>query len=79
MKNNRPRKYEKASEHVIRVIIEKAQEVDLTTLLKNRKVVKDDIDTLNQRLADIDEVLAQAKVLGITEEEKDVNPQKPKK
>lgn len=79
MSDPRPRRYEKVDEHTLRVVVEKSQEVDLATLVKNRKKIQEDVDVLNQRLKDIDEVIAEAKALGISEEVIDVNAQESKR
>jgi len=79
-------RYEKVDEHSLRVIIDKVSEVSLTTLIKNREIVQQNLEQAEQqaevikdRLKDIDEVITNAKALGILEEVENVDTQKPEK
>lgn len=81
-----PRRYEKVDEHTVRVIREQITEVDLTVLFKNRDVVREDLNKrqkdiaiVEDRLTQIEEVIAEALVLGITQEVKNVTAPKSKK
>lgn len=73
-------RYEKVDDHTIKIVVEKAKNMDLETLIKNRKIMQEQLDIFIQRVKDIDEVIAQAKSLGITVREgKDVNAPKSEK
>jgi len=81
-----PKKFEKVDEHTLRIIAEKIDEIDLGILVSNQGVMRDQVKQFEnklkvatERLAHIDMLIDEAKKLGIKEEEKDVNPQKPKK
>ncbi len=63
-------KFEKVNEHTIRIINEKADEVKLSNLLENKKQIEDKIAQLQQVLKNVNEILDNAKELGITAEEK---------
>ena len=75
-------KFEKVDAHTIRIIVEKFDDVPLTELLDNRKKMvaqkeqlKKDVlaqeKMVDQTIKNIDEILAEAKKLGITAKEKD--------
>lgn len=64
-------KFEKVDDNTIRIIVEKADEVPLTHLIKTRKTIVEQLDALNKTLKNIDEILAEAKKLGITPKPKD--------
>lgn len=73
-------RYEKVDDHTIKIVVEKAKNMDLETLIKNRKIMQEQLDIFIQRVKDIDEVIAQAKSLGITVREgKHVNAPKSEK
>lgn len=74
-------KFEKVDAHIIRIIVEKANEVPLAQLLENRKKLLEQKEQLrkdvlvqekmiDQTIQNIDEILAEAKKLGITAKEK---------
>ena len=81
-------KFEKVDENTIRIIVEKIDEVPLTTLIENRKKlleykktlkkqlkeaitkISEQEEAVNQSLKNIDEILAEAKKLGIVVKEK---------
>jgi ATP-dependent Clp protease ATP-binding subunit ClpA len=69
-------KFEKVDDNTIRIIVEKIQNVPLSQiidnrekLLKQKKQMKEDVETqekiIDQTIKNIDEVLAEAKRLGI--------------
>jgi len=60
-------KYTKVDEHTLQITVEKSNNVTVTHLLQNRIGVKEEYDRLGQVLKNIDEMLAEAKKLGITE------------
>lgn len=75
-------KFEKVDANTIRIIVEKFDDVPLTELLDNRKKMvaqkeqlKKDVlaqeKMVDQTIKNIDEILAEAKKLGITAKEKD--------
>jgi len=60
-------KYAKVDEHTLKITVEKSNNVTVTHLLQNRIGVQDEYDRLGQVLKNIDEMLVEAKKLGITE------------
>lgn len=71
-------KYEKVDAHTIKVIIEKAEDVPITRLLENKKQFLGEKARIERVLKNIDEMLAEAKKLGITPKPKDANPEENK-
>jgi hypothetical protein len=69
-------RYEKVNDHVIRIIVEQADEVTLSKLLETKKQIEEKLIQLGQTLRNINEILDNAKELGISGEEKDLNPDK---
>lgn len=65
-------KYEKANDHTIRIIFERADEVPLSKLVENKKQIEEKIKQLTDTLKSINDILANAEQLGITAEEKKV-------
>lgn len=67
-------KYKKVDAHTIRIIIEKADDVPVATLLKNLKHFEQERDKINKIIDNINEILQKAVELEITPEvkEKDV-------
>lgn len=63
-------KFKKVDKHTIRIIIEKANDVPLIQLLDNKKELLEQKLMIEDRLKDIEKVLAEAKKLGITAKEK---------
>ena len=83
-------KFEKVDDNIIRIIVEKANEVPLAQLIDNRKKLleqkrqlkKDALEQdkmIDQTIKNIDEILAEAKKLGIVAKEKDKDVKKEKK
>jgi hypothetical protein len=68
-------KFEKATDNVIRIISEKVDEVPLTKLLENKKMLEEKIAQMQGVLKNINEIIENAEQLGIVPEEKD-NPEK---
>lgn len=64
MKTPKP-KFEKVNTNTIRIIVEQAQEVSLDKIVANRKVLLEQKEQLELTLKNIDEILANAKRLGI--------------
>lgn len=62
-------RFEKVDEHNIRVIVEAGDEISLKKLLENKEITEKKIKQLQDKLAYIDEVIAQAYKLGIVVEE----------
>lgn len=62
-------KYEKVSEHVIRIISEKADEVPLTHLLQTLKQLEEKKAQIEKTISNINDILKNAKELGISAEE----------
>ena len=87
-------KFEKVNDNVIRIIVEKVDEVPLTQLVENRKKlleykktlkaqldeartkIQEQDEIVNQRLKNIDEILAEANKLGIIAKEKETKKEK---
>jgi len=68
-------KYEKVNDHVIRIIVEQAEEVTLGKLLETKKQIEEKLIQLGRTLKNINEILDNAKKLEIFNEEKDQNPE----
>ena len=64
-------KYEKVNNHTIRIIIEKAEEVPITRLIKNLKDLEQERDRINKVIDNINDILHKAIELKITPEPKD--------
>jgi len=63
--NKTPRRYEKADAHTIRIIVEKEDNIPIAQLIETRlKLIADNGRALKV-IANIDEMLAKAKELGI--------------
>jgi len=58
-------KYEKVDAHTIKVITERATNIDLAGLIKGREQLIKQRDGINERLKEIDKVIKEAKKLGI--------------
>lgn len=69
-------KFEKVDDNTIRIIVEKADEVPLARLIETRKQIVEQRDNMNKTLKNIDEILTEAKKLGITPKLKDNKPKK---
>lgn len=67
---------EKVDAYTIRVIVEKEEIVPITQLLKNKKALTEQKERAEKVLGNIEEILAQAKKMGITAEPS--KPIKPK-
>ena len=59
-------RYEKVNAHTIRIIQERATEVDLANLLKSKKDIETNLQILQKQLEIHEEMIAEAKKLGIT-------------
>ena len=77
-KTKTPRRYEKVDAHTLRLIVEKADDIPLAQLIETRRKVQADLDRSVRVIANIDEMLAKAKELGIVPKPKAI-PEKPKK
>ena len=67
-------KFEKVDANTIRIIVENAQDVSLDKIVENRKVILEQKEQLELTLKNIDEILDNAKRLGVvanTKEPKD--------
>jgi len=62
-------KYEKIDEHTIRIIIEKGDNVPLSKLIENKKIIEEKIKQMQDTLNSINEILTEAEKMGITSEE----------
>lgn len=82
-------RFEKADANTIRIIIDKIDEVPLAQLIKNKEqliegrkkmyqTVKNQEIMITKRIKDIDEVIAEAKRLGIVAKPEPVKPKAPK-
>jgi hypothetical protein len=71
---NYPR-FEKVNEHIIRMIVEKCDEISMNKLIETKKQIEEKQIQLNQTLTSINEILDNAEKLGITPEEKDLTPE----
>lgn len=69
-------KFEKVDEHTIRIIVEKSNDVPLAQMLENKKQLIEQKQALELTLKNIDEIIVEAKKLGITAKEKDKDPKK---
>ncbi len=58
-------RYEKVDAHTIRVIQEKASNVDMISLIKSRDQMFEDIKALKERAKSLEVIIAEAKKLGI--------------
>ena len=63
--NKTPRRYEKADAHTIRIIVEKEDNIPIAQLIETRLKLIADNDRAIKVIANIDEMLAKAKELGI--------------
>lgn len=63
-------KYEKVNEHTIRIIVERGDEIPLTKLVENKRTLETKINQMQEALKTINEILEEAKNMGITPEEK---------
>lgn len=68
--NKIPRRYEKVDDHVIKIIVEKAEDVPVAKLVENKQKLEGERDRIVQVIKNIDEMLEKAKELGITPEPK---------
>ena len=59
-------KFKKVDKHTIRIIVEKANDVPVAQLLDNKKQLLEQKKSLETTIKNIDEILAEAKRLGIT-------------
>ena len=59
-------KFKKIDAHTIRIIVEKANDVPLIQLLDNKKELLEQKEMIEDRLKNIENVLIEAKKLGIT-------------
>ena len=59
-------RYEKVDAHTIRIIQERATEVDLANLLKSKSDIENNLKILQKQLEIHEEMIAEAKKLGIT-------------
>jgi len=62
-------KFEKVDNNTIRIIMEQAQEVPLIQIIANRKVLLTKKFELEETLKNLDEIIANAKRLGIVVKE----------
>ncbi len=69
--NKTPRRYEKVDKHTIKLITENATNIDLGDLIKTRQLFIEKIEDLNVRLQNTNEIIAEAKKLGIIPKPKD--------
>ena len=63
-------KFKKVDANTIRIIVEKSNDVPLAQLLDNKKQLLEQKKTLEITLKNIDEILKEAKKLGIVAKEK---------
>jgi len=63
-------KFEKVDANTIRIIVEKSNDVPLAQLLDNKKQLLEQKKVLETTLKNIDEILTEAKKLGIVAKEK---------
>ncbi len=68
MKMPKP-KFEKVDDYTIKIIIEKASDVPLSQIIENKKHVLEQKRAIEQALKNINEILEEAKRLGITVKE----------
>jgi len=66
-------KYEKVDNHTIKIIVEKANEVSLQQIVDNRTKLIEQKKLIEETLKNVEEILKEAKKLGITVEEKKEN------
>ena len=69
-------KYEKVNDNTIKIIIEQSDEVSINKLLETKKQIEEKLHQLEQTLKSINNILDNAEKLGISGEEKDLNPDK---
>ena len=69
-------KFEKVDKHTIRIIVERAENVPLAKLVDNKEKILAQKKVLETTLKNLDEILTEAKKLGITAEEKDKDVKK---
>ena len=69
-------KFEKVDANTIKIIIEKSNNVPLAQIMQNRKQLLENLAQGKQALKNIDEIIENAKKLGITPKEKDKDPKK---
>lgn len=65
-------KFEKVDKNTIRIIVERAEDVPLAKLVENRVTLLEQKKNIEQTLKNLDEILAEAKKLGIV-----AKPKKP--
>ena len=65
-------KYEKVNDTTIKVIVEKGDEVPISKLLENKKLITEKIEQMQATLNAINEILIVADMMGIVAEEKKV-------
>ncbi len=70
--NETPRRYEKVDAHTVKLIVEKSSDMELSTLIGVKEQLTAQIKDLNERLDNVNEILAEAKKLGITPKPKDI-------
>lgn len=69
-------KFKKVDKHTIRITVEKSNDVPLVQLVENRRQLLEQKKALETTIKNIDEIIVEAKKLGITAKEI-YNPNKP--
>jgi len=72
---NKPR-YEKVDANTLKVIIEKASDVPLSQLIDNKTKIEGEIKRMQEVLKNINEMLVEAKKLGVVPKVKDKDVEK---
>jgi len=65
MNNLTPRRYEKVDANTIKIIVEQEKAIDLANLIAGKDQLTAQIKDLTERLKNIDEIIVEAKKLGI--------------
>jgi len=71
MKKEKYPKFEKIDDHTIKIITEKANDIPLNAVIQNREQLLQQKAHIEQALKNIDEIIINAKKLGITPEKVD--------
>ena len=69
-------KFEKVDANTIKVIVEKANNIPLSAIMQNKEQLLEQKAQIERALKNIDEIIENAKKLGITPKEKDKDPKK---
>lgn len=69
-------KFKKVDNHTIEIIIEKSNKIPLSAIMQNREQLLEKKAQIEKALKNIDEIIENAKKLGITPKEKEKDPKK---